>query len=360
MDVRKVLDGKEMRMKIARMTRGRLLAVLALLPVALGITLAGCGGEDGAPAPTAEPTATASAPESPTPAPTATPTAPAVRGTPGCGQPLAAGLRAGETTSRTLQSAGRTRTYLVHVPKGYDPARPIPLVLNFHGLGSNGAQQHVYGGWVPLADREGFVVASPNGVDNSWLLAAGLDDIQFVRDLVAALGGELCLDPARVFASGMSNGGFMSTTLACRASDIIAAIAPVAGQSAPGAACSEEPVPVVSFHGTADGVVPYEAGTVTAGAVTGTPFEGVPSIVGKWAAHNGCSGEPSESRVAADVVKVEYAGCSAPVVHYRVEGGGHTWPGAPAVPRLGTTTTSINAAEVAWAFFVAVTGGNQP
>lgn len=345
---------------MAGMTRGRLLAMLALLLVALGITLGGCRGDDGdAPAP-AEPTATVAVPEPTAPAPTATPTAPALRGTPGCGQPLPAGVRAGETTSRTLQSAGRTRTYLVHVPKGYDARTPIPLVLNFHGLGSTGAQQHVYGGWVPLADREGFVVVSPNGVENSWLIAAGLDDIQFVRDLVATLGGELCLDPGLVFASGMSNGGFMSTALACRASDLIAAIAPVAGQSPPGPTCSEVPVPVVSFHGTADGVVPYEAGTINAGALTGSPFEGVPSVVAKWAAHNGCNGEPTETPVAADVVKVTFSGCRAPVVHYRVKGGGHTWPGAPAVPRLGPTTTSINAAEVAWAFFMEVTGSRQP
>ncbi len=340
------------------MTRARLLAVVALLLVALGISLGACGG-DGQPAvsPAAGETEPATEPPAPATAPASTPVAtpaPAVRGTPGCGRTLPADLKPGETTSRVLQSANRTRTYLVYTPPAAGPSSaPMALVLNFHGLGSTGAQQHVYGGWVPIAQREGFVVVSPNGVDNAWLVSAGLDDIQFVRDLARTLGEELCLDPARVFAAGISNGGFMSTTLACRAGDLVAAVAPVAGQAAPGAACGERPVPVISFHGTADGIVPYAAGTITAGSFTGTPFAGIPASLEAWAKQNGCSGSPAETRIAADVVKVEYTGCAAPVVHYRVEGGGHTWPGAPAVPRLGTTTTSINASELAWAFFAA-------
>ena len=335
--------------------RGRLLALLALLLVALGISLGACTGTDepAAPAPSPSPTEAPASP-SPSPAPSPAP-APALRGTPGCRQPLPADLKAGETVSRTLQSAGRTRTYLVYVPPAAGPAaEPMPLVLNFHGLGSTGAQQHVYGGWVPIAQREGFVVASPNGVQNSWLIAAGLDDIQFVRDLVAALGNELCLDPGRIYATGMSNGGFMSTTLACQAQDLIAAIAPVSGESAPGPGCGGRPVPLVLFHGTDDAVVPYQAGTINAGAVSGTPFPGVAAVLGEWAKHNGCSDAPPvETRIAADVVKVEYQGCRAPVVHYRVEGGGHTWPGAVPVPRLGATTTSISASDIAWEFFKA-------
>lgn len=338
------------------MTRSRLVAVLALLLVALGISLGACGGDSAGTPATPTPAAAETEPPaaSPTPTPAAAPS-PAARGTPGCGRALPADLKPGETTSRVLQSANRTRTYLVYTPPAAGPASaPMALVLNFHGLGSTGAQQHVYGGWVPIAQREGFVVVSPNGVDNSWLIAAGLDDLQFVRDLVAALGNELCLDPARVYATGMSNGGFMSTTLACRASDLIAAIAPVAGQSPPGPGCSDRPVPIISFHGTADGVVPYEAGTINAGAVSGSPFPGVPAVQAEWAKHNGCDGSaPAETKVADDVTKVEYRGCAAPVVHYRVEGGGHTWPGAPAVPRLGPTATSISASELAWAFFQA-------
>jgi polyhydroxybutyrate depolymerase len=335
------------------MVRGRLLAGGVVLLVAVVITIAGCRADPGPAQPPATPAGGDPATIAPAPA-TPTPTvAPVVGGSAGCGQPLPADLRPGETVGRTLESAGRTRTYLVYVPSAAASPTPLPVVFNFHGLGSTGAQQHLYGGWVPIAEREGFVVISPDGVNNSWLLAAGLDDIRFVRDLVAALADELCLDQDRVYASGMSNGGFMSTTLACRANDLIAGIAPVAGQSAPGAACGPRPVPVISFHGTDDAVVPYAGGTITAGAFTGGPFAGVPPIVEAWAKQNGCDATPVETRVATDVTRVEFAGCGAPVVHYRVEGGGHTWPGGPAVPRLGPTTTSISASEIIWEFFEA-------
>ncbi|WP_322817592.1 PHB depolymerase family esterase [Tepidiforma sp.] len=330
----------------------RFATLVALLAAAA--FLAGCRDGGGDAAPTAEPTAPSEASAlAPSPTPTPSPQ-PTLRGTPGCGRALPADLKPGETVSRVIQSANRTRTYLAYVPPAAGPASaPMALVLNFHGYGSNGAQQHIYAGLVPIAEREGFVVVSPNGLDNAWLLTAGLDDIQFVRDLVATLGQELCLDPARVYATGMSNGGFMSTTLACRAGDLVAAIAPVAGESSPGPACGSRAVPMIVFHGTGDAVVPYQPGPIQAGVFTGTPFAGVASVLRAWADRNGCSaGEPVETRVADDVVAVEYQDCTAPVVHYRIEGGGHTWPGAVAVPRLGKTTTSISASEVMWAFFV--------
>lgn len=338
------------------MTRTRLTAFLTLLTLA-ALLVAGCRdrGGDATPAPEPSPTSAATAPApTPTPSPTPTPKA-AVRGTPGCGRALPADLKPGETTSRVIQSANRTRTYLVYVPPvGGPTAAPMAVVLNFHGYTSTGAQQHIYSGLVPIAEREGFVVVSPNGIDNAWLLTVGLDDIQFVRDLVATLGGELCLDPARVYATGISNGGFMSTTLACRASDLIAAIAPVSGESAPGPVCGKRPMPILVFHGTADAAVPYEPGPIQAGVFTGTPFAGVAATLRAWADHNGCSpADPKETRVAEDVVRVEYQGCAAPVVHYRIEGGGHTWPGAVPVPRLGKTTSSISASELMWEFFAA-------
>ena len=253
----------------------------------------------------------------------------------------------GETTDAFMTSGGAGRTYLIYVPASYTGAEPVPLVLNFHGLGSNGAQQHLYSGLVPIAEREGFILVSPDGVNNSWLIAPGVNDIQFTRDLVATVSEQLCIDPGAVFSTGMSNGGFMSAALACVAGDLVAAVAPVAGVLGPSANCGE-PVPFLQFHGTDDAVVPYEGGTISA---TGGPFGGIEAIMDGWAEHNGCSGEPVTTEASPSVDLVSFEGCEAETAHYVVEGGGHTWPGGPTVVRLGATTNEISASELMWEFF---------
>jgi polyhydroxybutyrate depolymerase len=255
----------------------------------------------------------------------------------------------GRSSAGTITSEGRERTFRLYVPSSYNGTRQVALVLNFHGLGSNGTGQEFYSGLVPLAEREGFLVASPDGINRSWLITPGVNDIQFTRDLVAAIAETACVDPDRVYATGMSNGGFMSSALACFASDLVAAVAPVAGMTAPGALCGE-PVPFIEFHGTDDQVVPYEQGIL---APTGGSFAGVPALMEAWAEFNGCEGEPREKPVGESVVFREYQGCDVPTGHYVVKGGGHTLPGAVAVERLGATTQEISAMEIAWAFFEA-------
>lgn len=287
---------------------------------------------------TVEPTATAT--PLPSPSPTASGTA--------CTLGPAPAFPPGETTDATIVSGDRQRTYLIYVPETYDGTVSVPLVLNFHGLGSNAAQQHIYAGLVPIAEREGFIVVSPDGVNNSWLITPGVNDIQFTRDLVAGLSEALCIDPGAVFSTGMSNGGFMSAALACAAGDLVAAVAPVAGVLGPTAICGE-PVPILQFHGTNDAVVPYEGGTISA---TGGPFGGIEPIMEDWAEHNGCSIEPVTSEASPSVDLVEFPDCDAETAHYVVEGGGHTWPGGPAVARLGATTTEISASELMWQFFM--------
>jgi polyhydroxybutyrate depolymerase len=282
------------------------------------------------------------------PAPTDSAIAGSNPGGAACSLGPAATFPVGETTDAFMTSGGGGRTYLVYVPGSYTGAEAMPLVLNFHGLGSNGLAQHLYSGLVPIAEREGFVLVSPNGVNNSWLITPGANDIQFTRDLVAAISEQLCIDPGAVFATGMSNGGFMSAALACRAGDLVAAVAPVAGVLGATANCGE-PVPILQFHGTDDFVVPYAPGIVSA---TGGPFAGIEVIMASWAEHNGCEGEPTISSAAESVDLIQFAGCDAPTAHYVVNGGGHTWPGGPSVVRLGATTDEISASELMWAFFM--------
>lgn len=279
----------------------------------------------------------------PTPSGTPPPTLSAA-----CPAATSQAFAAGETSDGFSTSGGAGRTFLIYVPASYTGAEAVPLVLNFHGLGSNGSQQHLYSGLVPIAEREGFILVSPDGVNNSWLIAPGVNDIQFTRDLVATLSEQLCIDPGAVFATGMSNGGFMSAALACVAGDLVAAVAPVAGVLGPSANCGE-PVPILQFHGTDDAVVPYEGGTITA---TGGPFGGIEAIMDGWAEHNGCSGEPVATEAAPSVDLVAFEGCDAETAHYVVEGGGHTWPGSLPVARLGATTDEISASELMWEFFL--------
>lgn len=266
-----------------------------------------------------------------------------------CSLGPAAAFPPGQSSAGTIASGGRERTFRLYVPESYDGTRELALVLNFHGLGSNGVESEFYSGLVPVAGREGFLVASPDGINRSWLLTPGVNDITFTRDLVEGIAEFACVDRDRVYATGISNGGFMSAALACFAGDLVAAVAPIAGMTAPGDLCGE-PVPFVEFHGTDDRVVPYEPGIV---APTGGRFAGVPALMEAWAEFNGCEGEPREEAVGESVVFREYQGCDAPTGHYVVKGGGHTWPGAVEVERLGATTQEISATEIAWAFFEA-------
>jgi len=313
---------------------GFVVAAIAALPLAA----CGDGGNAAAPAGAAADAATA-APPTATPIPTIA--------SAGCGTKLPSAITAGQSTARKLTSGGRERTYQLRIPATYNPAKPVALVLNFHGRTSMGIEQETYSGLVPLSDKEGFVLVSPDGIEKNWMQVAGADEA-FSRDLVGRLEQELCVDSLRIFATGISMGGFMSNRLACVAGDMVAAVAPLAGVAGPLGQCGGQPVPILEFHGTADKNVPFD-GTAA--------LPGVMTAMGKWAAYNGCEAQPTEQRVSAHVKKLVYPGCKADTLHYVVEGGGHTWPGSDKVmadvllAMLGPTTDEISAAELIWAFF---------
>lgn len=320
----------------------------------------GCRDRDGTPEPTgAEPTGAGPALASPTSsAPPTTGTTPTPTPEPGPREPrlstacgmetgLPAEIQPGSVKERTLQSGGIWRSYRLYVPLGVSLETPVSVVLNWHGRGSSAIAQEIYSGMTPLADREGFILVSPEGVGRQFLTVAGVDDVQFARDLVERLAGEFCLDLGKVFSTGMSNGGFMSTQLACRAPDLVAAVAPVTGQT-PASNCVGGGVPTLGFFGMDDQVVPFGPGLIL-GAV---PYQGTEAAMADWAVQNGCAGEYVETQVSEHVVLREWQGCRAYTAYYAVEGGGHTWPGAGLnVPGLGATTQEISATELIWEFF---------
>jgi len=279
-------------------------------------------------------------------------------------QPAGADPSCGELTAtgsfiETLESSGVQRAYRVYVPASYDASTPVPIVLNFHGFGSNALEQERYSDFPALAGREGFIVATPDGTNSPqrWYIYGQLepgyvDDFAFVDALIDALSARYCIDPARIYATGISNGGGMTSQLACHLNGRIAAIAPVAGSPYSELTCrGEGPMPVVAFHGTDDTLVPFEGGP---GGRLGLPINPVRDNMRQWAEHNGCNLALQTQRIADDVMLESYGGCAdgADVHLYVVEGGGHTWPGSSRnIATLGSTTRSISATELAWRFF---------
>lgn len=257
-----------------------------------------------------------------------------------------------------MQAGGIERSYILHVPPQYDGSRPVPLVLNFHGFGSNAAEQALYSRLPQKADEAGFILVTPDGTGTPrrWNLIPGQqpDEVAFVSELLDGLESRLCVDTKRVFATGMSNGAALSSRLACALSDRITAAAPVAALVYPVLVCNgtESPTAIIAFHGTDDACVPFEGGTSTCGM--GFTIPPIAGAAENWARHNGCDMAASRTQLTEHVRVVAYSGCreEASVVLYVVEGGGHTWPGSANVPRLGGVTREIDATDLIWEFFV--------
>jgi len=266
-----------------------------------------------------------------------------------------------ERKGGTLPFGGIDRRYLLHLPPQYDGTTRLPVVFDFHGHGSSATVQLFYSRITPVADREGFVVVAPEGqgaTPHFTLLGATAteaDDVEFTVALLDELIGWLCLDPTRVYATGMSNGGALSSVLACRAADRFAATGAVAALiHLPQCAQRPGPAPFVAMMGTADPVVPYAGGRVNC---CGNPnIPATPDTIAGFARSSGCEPDPVTERIGPDVELQRYQGCDdgAAVELYVIEGGGHTWPGSPidlSGRGLGATTASVDATETMWAFF---------
>ncbi|MCP4659604.1 MAG: hypothetical protein GY856_29735 [bacterium] len=263
----------------------------------------------------------------------------------------------------SIVSSGEKREYLLYVPKSYDSTRPTPLVISMHGGGGWPVLQRDLSRWNRLADSHGFIVAYPSGLEvtgtRSWRVmrrGTGLTkDVRFISDLIDDLEKAYNIDPTRIYANGLSNGGGMAFVLSCTLSDRIAAVGMVAAaQMLPWSWCTDHrPVPMVAFHGTADSIVPYEGGTTL--VFPDGSFPDVSQWTANWARRNRCGPDAVESAVAADVTRRDYTDCAddAAVVLFTIHGGGHTWPGGEPLPEwfLGATSRSVDATRQMWAFF---------
>lgn len=276
-----------------------------------------------------------------------------------------------------LRSGGGLRSYIVHLPVQRS-ARPA-LVLNFHGGGGNARQYQAYVQMDRLAEREGFLVAYPNGSGLlrerlltwnaggccGYAMRNNVDDVGFVRALLDDLAMRVAFDRARVYATGLSNGAMMSYRLAVELPDVIAAIAPVAGAMMLGAEVPSQAKPVLHMHSVDDHRARYAGGLGER-----FPFTNVrvlhPSVEARlalWAQANGCEDvlQPAGEREWADAAGrlhtatlLRYRGCRVETALWRLRAAGHVWPGGeldyfPSL--LGPGTRVIDANEEMWRFF---------
>jgi polyhydroxybutyrate depolymerase len=263
----------------------------------------------------------------------------------------------GETVVRTLESGGYQRSYLLHLPTTYSPLRPAPVVVAFHGRKGNGYDIEAFSG----IDALNAIVVYPVGLpgesnEPAWQGAPyepPSDDVLFVSDLLNRLQATLCVNPLRIYATGKSNGAGFVALLACRLSHRIAAFATIAGAFYPETTegCGPgTPVSLVDFHGTADPIVSYNGEADS----HGEPLPAMMDWIAGWAGHDHCA-VPTSTTIGNDVTKIAYQRCAfgADVVHYRVEGAGHTWPGELVDSGPGSATHTISATNILWQFFLA-------
>jgi polyhydroxybutyrate depolymerase len=265
----------------------------------------------------------------------------------------------------------RVRRAIASVPHG--PAPPVgwPVVLAFHGGQTHPEFMRRFCGLDALAAAGQSIVVYPAGTGSredilTWnggnccgqAMIDGADDVGFVRALLDALAARLLVDGRRIHATGMSNGAMMAYRLAAEMADRIASIAPVAGPMALAAIAPARPVPVLHFHGTLDQFTPLEGG-VGRRSVTRVSHRPVVEGIFDWVHANGCRSEPRRDPIPCtdDGITVERftwgpGRDGAEVVYYRLDGGGHTWPGRrPDSFFLGPCALSLDANRLIWEFF---------
>ncbi len=274
----------------------------------------------------------------------------------------------------TITVDGYERTFQVHVPANVD--RPTPLVIVLHGGAGTGRGMRLMSEFDRVADQHGFMVVYPDGLYRHWndrrgsgrRMRADVDDVKFIATLIDHLAGRYTIDAKRVYAAGISNGGFMTFRLACELSDRIAGFATVVANISPDFAreCRPpRPVRLLMMNGTDDPVMPYKGGSVKVFRRELGEVISAPDTVAFWVKANGCKGTPVEQTLpdavppdGTQVHVITYSGCSegGEVIFYRIEGGGHTWSkraGGQYLPerRVGRVCHAIDAAETIWSFF---------
>ncbi|HET7395432.1 MAG TPA: PHB depolymerase family esterase [Gammaproteobacteria bacterium] len=268
------------------------------------------------------------------------------------------------STRQQVEVGGRLRSWQVHLPAGYAPGKPLPLVIVFHGRLGTAAGMERLSGLDTVADRNNFIVVYPQGIDRSWAAhigtpadKKGVDDVAFTTALLEQLEQEYPIDTSHIVLTGFSNGAHMVQLLGCRLAYRISAIVPVSGTLASSAAADchpARPITVVEFHGTADPIDPYAGGHV---AVFGSGnLQAAEQSIAGWAARDKCHDKPVEKSLPSNgdpftVQERNFPGCTSGVSVrlYSITGAGHVWPGGRQylpVFVIGHATKAIDASAI--------------
>ncbi|MEO8514273.1 MAG: PHB depolymerase family esterase, partial [Ignavibacteria bacterium] len=276
----------------------------------------------------------------------------------------------------TLTVDGLTREYILHLPKNYG-TEALPLVMVFHGGGGTAEQIKDHTKFNKLADRENFIVVYPNSVDKNWSdgrigdkLPKDRDDVKFISTMLDTLIANYKIRSGRVFATGISNGGFFSFYLANKLSSRILAIAPVAAnipENLKDTWRTDVPISLMLINGTKDPLVRYDGGPVGYKDEEGGRGSSISTdwTIKIWVDNNSCMPgtkteeieDTEDDGCKADMETYYKCGSGTKVVLVKVTGGGHTWPGASQyLPKMlvGTVCKDFNATEMIWSFFKSI------
>lgn len=290
---------------------------------------------------------------------------------------------AGHDVSGRLEHDGLTRSYILHLPPtAADAEQPRPLVIALHGGGGRAAGFARLTGLSKLADKEGFAVVYPQGVERHWndgrtqigyrAHAQNIDDVGFLVKLIETLRGQHGITGEQVYVVGAANGGIMALRMACEAADRIHGVAAVMANFPDRMrfrCMPKRPVSILVMNGTADPIVPWRGGEMRSGFRRLGKLLSTEDTIEYWAEKNGCSDAPIRKDLAdkdpgdGTVVRREtYQNCRAgsQIVLYKIDRGGHTWPGGRQYrpePEIGKVSRDIAAEVEIWSFFRALPRG---
>ncbi|MFC1565687.1 alpha/beta hydrolase family esterase [Candidatus Neomarinimicrobiota bacterium] len=262
------------------------------------------------------------------------------------------------STNIIIEHDGLQREYILYVPESYTGNDPVPLVFNFHGYTQYADDYMLYADFRSIADTAKFILVYPQGtlhnglthwnVDGSWTQGSTVDDVGFTEAMIDTLTFGYNIDQSRIYATGLSNGGYMSFQLACQLNDKFAAIASVAATMIPTTfkSCSpQHPTPILQMHGTNDPLVPYTGNIISVS---------VNDVLQYWIDYNNCNTNPTTTNLphnlntingsTAQLIVYDGGDNHVRVEHFKINGGGHEWPGS-------SGNMDINASDEIWKFF---------
>jgi polyhydroxybutyrate depolymerase len=264
----------------------------------------------------------------------------------------------------TIHVGGRDRTYTVRLPSSYTGTTPMPLVVAMHGGFGSGTQLENQSQLTVKAEEAGFIVVYPDGVASllgirtwnaggccGYAMNQDIDDVGFINALLDTLIADYAIDTQRIYATGMSNGGFMSYRLACELANRIAAIAPVSASMTIAACQPVRPVPVISFHSYQDTSVPYQGGV--GDGISNHYNSPQDSVLNAFAAHAGCTvlNDTLQHDNVMTVIRWHECACNAEVITYRTPDGGHSWHGGNGTGIGDPPSTAVSANDLMWELF---------